>query len=68
MGCNRVGIESVKFELTRMQSSSFLDVSKSTRKIVELCELNSIKVELIENLINNYTRLDLKSIQVRLDK
>ena len=50
-----------------MQSSSFLDVSKSTRKIVELRELNSIKVELIEKLINYYTQLDLKSIQVRLD-
>ena len=49
----------------------FLDVRNLTRKIIELLELDSTKLESIKKLINNYTRnrFEIGSIKkiVKLD-
>ena len=41
--------------------SFFLDIRNSTRKIVELLELDLIKLESIKKIINTYTQTRLES-------
>ena len=64
-------MESINKLEVRTRSGFSLDVRNSTRKIVELLELDSTKFESIKRLINNYTRTRLKiylsSTQINLN-
>ena len=49
-------LKNSKLKLHLSSNEIFLDIRNSTKNIVELLERNSISLDLLKKLINNYTR------------